>query len=340
MRSLVFAAVALLALTPSAPIAKPQHRIWFAPGPGTLDYLALFRQPQDWRKSRELVDVFKFYQGHTQPTNNAFAPNTYPALVEADAFRTVKKWGKALAIEVGVVKEFYCTSDASGMAHAVEDTLASVRAVQAAGGAVDYLAMDDPFASGQSPVCGGPALEPTADRIATFMKGVQGAVPVSRIGLIEAYPFSTAAALETALELLRARGASPAFLHMDVDLNAIRAPNDFVRDMRRLRDVCAARGMPFGIILWGNNADADALYAADVGKLVNATTQAFASWEESPDDLIIQSWAQTRSGLWITPTNLPETTLYTHTELLWQIYRRLRGRTGQTGSSTGTAIPR
>ena len=57
--------------------------------------------------------------------------------VRADAFRSLQRWGKTTAIEVGAVKEFYCTPDASGMHAAIDDTLTSVRAVQAAGGCRD-----------------------------------------------------------------------------------------------------------------------------------------------------------------------------------------------------------
>src|SRR5439155_917548 len=115
-----------------------------------------------------------------------------------------------------------CTPDASGMASAVADTLRAVRAVESAGGKVAYLAMDDPFAAGRAPVCDGPALEPTADRIATYVRGVQTASPAVKIGLIEAYPSSSETDLESAVTLLSARGIPLAFLHMDVDVRGLR----------------------------------------------------------------------------------------------------------------------
>src|SRR3954470_8686307 len=99
------------------------------------------------------------------------------------------------------------------MAEAVANTIASVRAVERAGGRVAYLAMDEPFTAGRAAVCGGPALEPTADRVTTYMKGVNASVPTARVGLIEAYPFSSEAQIEAMLDLLAARGAAPAFLH-------------------------------------------------------------------------------------------------------------------------------
>jgi hypothetical protein len=342
MRRVIFSAclvavlVALVGFDARAQARPP--RFWFCPGPGTLDYISLFEHPEEWAHARQLFSVFKFYQGHTQPSNQAFAPNTYDALARADAFQKVTAWGKQIALELGAVKPFYCTADASGMNAAIADTLGSVRAVEAAHGKVSYIAMDDPFASGRDRVCGGPALEPTADRIATYVRGVQAGAPGIAIGLIDAYPLSSEADFERMLDLLRGRGVPPAFLHMDVDLAAIRAPaSDFRRDMTRLQAVCKSQQLPFGILIWGNNPDADALYAADAARLLESIASTFPTPDALPDDIIVQSFAQTRSGLWITPDNLPEGEQYTHTNLLRQIYRRLHG---QTGPSTGTAIRR
>jgi hypothetical protein len=333
-------AAALLILLPIRPAAAPStpHTLWFAPGPGTLDYIRLFDHPEEWAHARQLVSVFKFYQGHAQPGNQVFAPNTYEALKAAGAFQQLGRWGIKTALEDGAVKEFYCTPDASGMNDAVSQTVASIRAVEAAGGTVSYLAMDDPFASGKSAVCGGPSPVPTADRIATYFGGVRAAYPNVQIGWIEAYPLSSEPLLENMLDLLKARGATPAFLHADVDSRALRQFNaDFTRDMRALRDACVARGVPFGIIVWGYNGDADALYALDAEHVVSEITAAFKGWDDMPEHIIVQSWAQTATGLSITPTNLPEDLPHTHTDLVWEIYRRLHG---QTGPSTGVAIRR
>ena len=144
----------------------PDDRVWFSPGPGTVDYVQLFEHPEEWPHARQLISVFKFYQQHTQtPAPSIVGPNTYDALARAGAFSLVNKWRKKIALEVGSVKEFYCTADASGMNASISGTLASIAAVKSAGGAVAYLAMDEPFVSGRSRTCGGPALEPTADLI-------------------------------------------------------------------------------------------------------------------------------------------------------------------------------
>src|SRR4051812_14301440 len=196
--AVVLAAVVLAgprAVTGAA--AATNAALWFAPSPGSSDYLQLFEDPQAWARARELISVFKFYQQHTQtPAPSIVGPNTYDALARAGAFRLVNQWHKKIALEVGSVKEFFCTADASGMNASISGTLASIAAVKSAGGAVAYLAMDEPFVSGRSRTCGGPALEPTADRVATYVTAVRKANPDVAIGLIEAYPFSSADAIE------------------------------------------------------------------------------------------------------------------------------------------------
>jgi hypothetical protein len=285
------------------------------------------------------MDVFKIYQGHTQtPPPQTFLPNSYDALAAAGVFRTLMQWNKKIAIEAGAVKEFYCTPDASGMQAAINNTLDSIRAVQRAGGTVSYIAMDEPFVSGRGAVCGGPALEPTADRVATYVKAVTGSAAGVKVGLIEAYPFSSETTLESILGLLDARGVPTAFLHVDVDSRALKpGRDDFTRDMRALRQACASRSIPFGIIVWGYNGDSDVLYAMDAGHVVDEIAKAFTTWSDMPDQLIVQSWAVSSTGQSITPSNLPETQPYTHTRVLWDVFRRLRG---QNGAASGTAIRR
>src|SRR3954447_5011947 len=313
------------------------HRFWFCPGPGTLDYVGLFQHPEEWRHARQLVSVFKFYQQHTvMPPASIVGPDSYEALAQAGAFRQLKQWRIETAIEVGSVKEFYCTPDARGMNESIAATLASVRAVEAAGGSVSYLAMDEPFVSGRSRTCGGPALEPTADRVATYVTAVRKANPDVAIGLIEAYPFSSADAIEAIVGLLKARGVTPAFLHMDVDWH-LAGGAAFTRDMARLQAFAAGEQIPFGIIITGYNGNNDPLYAVDVYGITGLMSSTFGDWTHMPDHVILQSWAESSTGLLITPTNLPEDRPYTHTSMLWDVLRRLHGA---SGAGTGTAIIR
>lgn len=319
----------------AAPVAR--HRIWIAPGPGTLDYLRLFERPGEWARTRELVSVFKFYQQHTQvPAASIVGPNTYDALSRVNAFRALRAWGKRTAIELGSVKEGYCAAGTGGLELSIRSAIDTVTAVEAAGGAVDYLAQDEPWVAGRLPVCGGPALEPTADRVAVWTAAVRQRFPQIQIGLIEAYPFSGAPAIERILDLLRTRGATPAFLHIDVDWHALR-PGEFARDLPRLQEAARARGITFGVIVWGYNGDADALFARDAADVTNLMTDAFETWEAMPEQIVFQSWAESATGRLITPSNLPEDRPYALTHIVWDLYRRLRGA---TGPAVGRAVPR
>ena len=77
--------------SPTLPVSS--DRIWFSPGPGTLDYLRLFENPEEWTRARSVVTVFKFYAQHTQtPAPSIVGPNTYDALVRVGAFRKLTTW--------------------------------------------------------------------------------------------------------------------------------------------------------------------------------------------------------------------------------------------------------
>jgi hypothetical protein len=328
------AAASLLAAAPP-PIAA--DRLWFCPGPGTLDFIRLFERPDEWAHTRQLIDVFKFYNQHTQsPADPMVGPNSYDALVRADAFRQLRRWGIKTALEVGSVKEFFCDPASGGMDASARNTIASVRSIEAAGGIVHYIAMDEPWVSGRATACGGPALEPTADMVAAYVTAVQRALPRTAIGLIEAYPFSSADAIIRMLDLLEARGVPPAFLHMDVDWHSL-AEGAFARDMLRLEEAAAARRITFGIIVVGYDGNADALYAVDARGISHLIADAFKTWDDMPQHVIFQSWVVTSTGLFITPSNLPEDRPNTHTSLAWELFRRLRGA---TGGRTGTAEPK
>ena len=300
----------------------------------------MFQHPEEWAHVRQLVNVFQFTQQHTFTQPDAVAGvNSYDALVRVDAFRQLSSWGKKTALGLGAVKPFYCTADSSGMDASIAASLQALQAVSQAGGSVSYALMDEPFLSGQFPQCGGPALEPTADRLLTYVSAIKSSYPNLKVGLIEAYPSFTPDQFGSMLELLRIRGILPAFLQIDVDLRAVHPPrNDFVNDIKTIRSLCATSRVPFGIILWGYNGDADALFAQDLDVLASAFRQVFPTWKDVPDQLVFESWAESSTGLRITPSNLPEGRAYTLTNILWQTYRRFVGET--SAATTGTAVPR
>jgi hypothetical protein len=108
--------------------------------------------------------------------------------------------------------------------------------------------------------------------------------------------------------------------------------------MRRLQTVCRSKSLPFGIIITGYNGDADSLYAIDAAGISHLIAQTFLRWADMPEHLMFDSWVESQTGLRITPSNLPETRLFTHTRLLLDTFRYLRGVDGSL--PTGVAVPR
>ena len=71
--------IALAVPGTSSTLPVSADRIWFSPGPGTLDYLRLFEHPEEWTRARDVVTVFKFYAQHTQDARFAIAAQSSDA---------------------------------------------------------------------------------------------------------------------------------------------------------------------------------------------------------------------------------------------------------------------
>jgi hypothetical protein len=112
---------------------------------------------------------------------------------------------------------------------------------------------------------------------------------------------------------------------VDVNLADIRPDRDmFGRDVIQLENLAHSYKIPFGMIIWGGDGDADSMFAAQALTLADHVHHTFRSWEVMPDHLIFQSWATSSTGLFITPSNLPETRTYTLTALMNDIYHTFR----------------
>ncbi len=94
--------------------------------------------------------VFKLYSQQLALTPDECplcGPNVFPAFAAVQAFSKLRNWRVAIAVEVPVVKPYACVSDSTAdLAERAIDNVA------AQGGAVAYLAMDEPLASAAS--CG------------------------------------------------------------------------------------------------------------------------------------------------------------------------------------------
>lgn len=304
-------ALALLVLVDCASPAPPEDdSVWFTPNLGSLDLVDLFSRPDGWARARSSTRVFKFYEENLISAAPAdcplCGPNLLPDLVSRGAFVALSSWGLRIAIEVPVVKSWSC-----------DTLLARSRAqealhnVEASGAAVRFLAMDEPLLGGEG--CG---LDPgaSAARVQGFIADAQVGRPSLAVGDIEPYPRFSVSDIEAWTTALEASGTRPAFFHLDVDrVEADRRKANLAADLQSFEAFFQGRGIPFGVILWGQGAS-DRAYYDDVRAWVATVSRDLGR----PRQLVFQSWAAGEKGQRTIPDNLPESdpTVYSHTRLV------------------------
>lgn len=292
--------------------------VWFGPNVGSPDLLDLFRDPSAWARTRDTVSVFQLYAQQTV-NDPAACPtcgdNILPNLAAVDAFGQLGRWGKKIAVENGSIKWFACDADS-----AAKNTDAVVRAIEDHGGQVAYLSMDEPYVGGAATVNGrscGQSMQQTAAQVARYIQLAQAAHPGTRVGDVEPYPYYSVDQLLGWIDEVGRDGARPAYFHLDVDRNdAKNRRSNVAGDLARLRSELAARGIPFGVIFWGqeidltDGANADQVYHDKVMGWVSQVHAAIGA----PDQSVFQSWAFI-DGQNAIPHNLPEAG-YGHTRLI------------------------
>lgn len=299
---------------PEVDLAQPQ--VWYAPNMGSVDFLGLFSQPESWEKARERVDVFKFYGNSVWgfPYDIGGA-NVLDAFVDVAAFQRLHDWGIAVALELGVIKFFACEPESW-----VEYADLTISNIEANGGRVSFIAMDEPLLGGQLVENGqtcGYSIEESAQVVAEYVRMVKDAHPDVAIGTIETIPPQTADEVGQWIVALEAAGVVPAFLHLDVEISLGVNDPGFVAALGQLRDFSEERGIPFGLILTADwqRADSDRGYYDSVMQWASSIAERLGR----PTHLVFQSWiGPAPSGLHEMPVNLPEDDpdVYSHTRLI------------------------
>lgn len=300
-----------------APTPVPSDLIWFAPNMGSRDYRELFTKPDQWSVARSRINVFKFY---AQNVLNAPFPiggdNTLRTFVDVQAFQKLKDWGIAISVEVGAVKEYGCTGKEE-----FRNAEAAIQNIQANGGTVTFLAMDEPFIGGEQVIGGracGYTMEQSATVTAQFIRQVKGAYPHIIVGDVEPYPYFSVPKLEQWIVALEDRGAIPAFFHLDVDIERVRVERqDVIADLRTLSQFFQKRRIPFGVIFTSNwhAAGSNRAYFDSTMEWTRTVNDAIGK----PQHVIFQSWqGPAANGVHEVPINLPEKdpNIYSHTRLL------------------------
>jgi hypothetical protein len=306
--------------TPSqtlAPTAVPSDLVWFAPNMGSRDYVDLFTKPEKWTAARRRLDVFKFYTQNLLDTPCTICgSNVLSAFADVDAFHKLANWGIAIGVEVGTVKERGCTGDEEfRVAKEVMDN------VQTNGGKVTFLAMDEPYISGELVANGiscNHTMEQSADATSHFTQLIMHVDAQVLVGDIEPYPYFSAYQLEAWITALEERSVELAFFHLDIDIERASVEGQNVEgDLQALSQFCQEHGIPFGVIFTSNwrYAGSDRAYYDSTMGWINSVHRAIGK----PQHVIFQSWqGPDREGVHSVPINLPEddVNIYSHTRLI------------------------
>lgn len=314
--------------------------VWLVPAPAG-NTLEMARQPETWSRARARVDVFGFYavQAYDHPgfvcgipcgENNMANLRT---VVPGGMFKWLNDQGIRIAVEAGSVKPYQCTEEAI-IDRAVNPVLTSLGNIEESGGRVSYIALDEPLASstpsgdprfGPGHIGCGLSSEQTAGLVKFYITKVHENFPHVEIGLIEPYPaFSAEEIMSFVLELEHA-GVRLPFFHLDLHLQRqVRERADATTDVRRLREFFRAKGIPFAVIIFGEDGRSNEGYSADAW----ATARMVAATSGVTGQTVFQSWAESVPGdltsLKDKPDNIPESDPFSHTGLMLRILDFLR----------------
>ena len=244
---------------------------------GSLDYFDLFAPDAAWSNAAERVDVFTVAASWVV---NYAKPDQLRQVVAGVAER-----GIALGLEIGALRD---STECGRGVEGFDGWVDAVQLIQAAGGRVDLVAFDEPFAFGH--FWDGPnaclwTIERVADEAAEFVDQLRQLEPDLIVGDIEPMWEGIGAEDVAAwLDAYEAASGEPfAFLHLDADW----ARNDWAQVFLATERVARERGVAIGPIYNGGDAPTDAEWTQ------LALERAYI-YEEivggRPDHVVLQSW--------------------------------------------------
>lgn len=356
--TVVLSLLANIAVCPSARSqpADSSH-VWFGPSMGSADMLQLFTNPTEWDSARSKIDVFQFLTHHvnTWPCMGGLCnSNTLANLAQVQAFTKLDQWGIEIAIEgAGILPQtpYGTTVDCSlemqtAAQNAFNWTVDAIVNVQANGGTVRYVAIDEPIRRWYSPIypplagpeCKTESLAEIAAMVADFITLMNNAAPSIIVGQIILYPELDVAGIKTYVTELENLGINLPFIHLDVHgLRIIDYTGttygrvtlaQLKDDLLELETFLHAHNISFAPILidlrfntqlYQFGEYTDKVYYEGAIDWINQVNSAIGQ----PDHLVFESWARpqysdTNLLSVITPINLPEsdTAIFSHTRLI------------------------
>ncbi len=308
--------------TPSPTPSTFTGSVWLASNITTPDFLSLFSQPELWAQARTKITGLQFYAGMIHGDGSvcqSCGPNTFEGMMSVGAFDRMKEWNIEISIEAASVKSWDCDATANiDLATQFMDRLASAKTKP------NYISMDEPFYAGVN-YCPSRSAELTADAVARYIKSSQNYSRkvfggfTTAIGLIEPYPGLSMDQILSYVDMLTARGASPAFINLDFDFWAARnmgmSDAKVAQDLKRLQQKCRDLGINFGMLYWGHDGNSSANFRKDVLEL----TQKVKNTLGRPDRAVVQSWSKNAANQGVIPPNLTDTNPQSLTGLLLSV---------------------
>ena len=229
----------LLAATFLCPSARSQtadsNKVWYGPAMGSTDMLQLFTSPTQWDSARSKIDVFQFFTHHvnTWPCMGGLCnDNTLTNFIQVQAFTKLDEWGIDISIEgAGILPQtpFGTPVDCGlekqiAVQNAFNWTMDAIINVQANGGTVSYIAIDEPIRRWYSPIypplegpeCKTESLAEIAAMVADFITMMNNAAPSINVGQIILYPELDVEGIKTYVAELENLGIYLPFIHLDV----------------------------------------------------------------------------------------------------------------------------
>lgn len=226
-------------LTIEGPTPEPEPeppmlgRYWLQPNIGSLDLIEMFERFEGF----DQVDVFvlPIQNVLNDAPNGQIGNNTYPNLVNAHAFTSLKTAQIPFVIEGGAVKGESPTDERCMGAIFVDEMHRACARVRDAGGEVAAFSMDEPITNAAK--CN-LSLDVLAERTANYIRACHE--EGCDCGLLEAYPNVSFDTIARFVDLLEQRGAPLDYIHPDID--HVRAHNEhqdvahFIAQMQGLCD--------------------------------------------------------------------------------------------------------
>jgi hypothetical protein len=272
---------------PAVPDLTTRPLVWFAPLPplrlglpfadGSIDYFDLFAPNASWTSAAGHVHVFTIYASWVM---NYATDEQLRQVIEG-----VRARGMALALEMGGLMP----KDGCGMGvEGFDAGLEPIQKIEAAGGIVSLLSLDEVYAFGH--LFTGPgacrwSVDRVAAEVASFVRAVKTAHPAMLVGDTEPLWSDVSPADLGAWwdAYRRASGAPFDFVHLDADWSLGYWPDHAVAATAQAR----TRGIAATLIYNGGAASSDRAW----NSLARAHIDAYeAGIGGRPDHVVFQSW--------------------------------------------------